>query len=150
MAKLVLLAVLCGVAPLSVWSQEAELAAGAFLVAGRDLQDPNFSETVILLLHYDEDQGAMGLVINRRTELTLGRVFEDFKEAKGRTDCAYMGGPVEQTNVLALLRTSVEPDNAERIFSSVYLLTSKDVLQKTLSEKADASVFHVYLGYAGW
>jgi len=89
-------------------------------------------------------------VINRRTELTLARIFEDFKEAKSRTDCAYMGGPVEQTNVLALLRTSVEPDDAERIFSSVYLVTNKDLLRKTLAQKADASVFHVFLGYAGW
>jgi putative transcriptional regulator len=150
MPKFVLLAVLGGLAAVGVTAQEADLAPGQFLVASRDLEDPNFAETVVLLLHYDEEHGAMGLVVNRRSDLTVARVFEQMKEAKGRTDCVYMGGPVERGNVLALLRTSVEPDDAERVFSSVYLVTSRDLLQKTLAKKVEPAVFHVYLGYAGW
>ena len=125
-------------------------AAGDFLVSSRDLGDPNFSETVILLLRYDEEDGAMGLVINRRGDLPLSRVFQDLKQAKGRTDLAYRGGPVEPGDVLALLKSSTKLEDAERVFANVYLISDKDLLEKTLADKAEPGVFHVFLGYAGW
>jgi putative transcriptional regulator len=129
--------------------QPEKLAVGKFLVAGRDLADPNFAEAVVLLLHYDED-GAMGLIINRRTDVTLARLFQDFKEAKGRKDEVYIGGPVELQTVLALLKSAIKPDGAERVFSDVHLVSSKALLQKTLAEGAEASAFHVFVGYSGW
>jgi len=149
MQRLVLLALIAGLA-VSAAAQEPDLAAGQFLVASRDLRDPNFAEAVVLLVRYDEDEGAMGLVINRRSDLPLSRVFESFKEAKDRTDCAYMGGPVQPGDVLALLRTSDAPDDALHVFSSIYLISTKDLLKKTLARKVDETVFHVFLGYAGW
>lgn len=150
MRKFVFFAVLCGLAPVPAPAQAPELAAGTFLVASRDLGDPNFSETVILLLRYDEEEGAMGLIVNRRTDLPLSRVFEDVKGAKGRKDLAYMGGPVEPGDVLALLKSSAKLEDADRVFGSVYLISDKDLLEKTLADKTEPGVFHVFLGYAGW
>ena len=86
--------------------QSDDLAIGKLLVASRDLGDPNFAQTVILLVHYSGDQGSVGLVLNRRTDVPLSRVFQDLKEAKGRMDPVYVGGPVELDTVLALLKTS--------------------------------------------
>jgi len=149
MQRFLFLALLAGLA-VPAAAQEPDLAAGQFLVASRDLRDPNFAETVVLLVRYDEDEGAMGVVINRRSDLPLSRIFESFKEAKDRTDLAFMGGPVQPGDVLALLRTSDAPDDALHVFSSVYLLSTKDLLKKTLARKVNESVFHVYLGYAGW
>src|SRR5277367_914095 len=88
---------------------EDSLAPGKFLVAGRELGDPNFAESVILLIDYDAEHGAMGLIVNRRTDVPLARVFRDFKEAKDRTDGVYVGGPVELSTILALQRSSVQP-----------------------------------------
>jgi putative transcriptional regulator len=150
MPRFVLLAVLCGLAPVQGSAQDAELAPGKFLVASRALADPNFSEAVILLVRFDEEQGAMGLIVNRRTDLPLSRVFQDLKQAKARTDLAYMGGPVESDNVLALLKSSEKLDETQRVFGGVYLISSKDLLEKALAEKVEPSGFHVYLGYAGW
>ena len=150
MSRFVFLALLCGLAPVPVPAQAPELAAGNFLVSSRDLGDPNFSETVILLLKYDEEQGAMGLIVNRRSDLPLSRVFEDLKQAKRRTDLAYLGGPVEPGNVLALLKSSTKIEDADRVFANVYLISDKDLLEKTLADKSEPSVFHVFLGYAGW
>ena len=150
MLKFVFFAALCGLAPVRAPAQAPELAAGTLLVASRDLGDPNFSETVILVLRYDEEEGAMGLIVNRRTDLPLSRVFEDVKGAKGRKDLAYMGGPVEPGNVLALLKSSTKLEDAERVFGNVYLISDKDLLEKTLADKADPYVFHIFLGYAGW
>jgi len=63
----------------------ASLAAGKLLVASRDLADPNFAQTVVLLIRYDV-QGVVGLVLNRRTDLPLSRVLEGIKVAKDRSD----------------------------------------------------------------
>ncbi|HMD48333.1 MAG TPA: YqgE/AlgH family protein [Bryobacteraceae bacterium] len=127
-----------------------DLAPGKFLIAGRDLGDPNFAESVILLIDYDADHGAMGLIVNRRSDVPLSRLFRDFKEAKTRTDPVYVGGPVEVSTVLALLRSSVQPGDARHVFADVYLLNTKDQLQKALADRAEPGSFHVFVGYAGW
>ena len=47
------------------------------------------------------DDSVVGLIINRRTQIPLARVFPELKEAKGQTDPIYRGGPVERTAALA-------------------------------------------------
>lgn len=120
------------------------------LVASRDLADPNFAKTVILLVHYDE-QAVVGLIVNRRTDVPLSRLADDLKAAKGRDDSLYMGGPVEMADVFGLLQSSSKPESdAEPVFGAVYLLTQKGRLEHAISRHPDPGVFHVYLGYAGW
>jgi putative AlgH/UPF0301 family transcriptional regulator len=137
-------------ASVPAFCQTSDLAVGKLLVASRDLGDPNFAKTVILLVRYDDDQGAVGLAINKRTDIPLSRAFQDLKEAKGRTDPIYIGGPVELNTVMALLRASSKPEGASRVFGDVYLISDKDLLTQTLASKAEAAVFHAYVGYAGW
>jgi len=133
-----------------MFGQADTLAPGMFLVASRDLGDPNFSHSVVLLLHYDDENGAMGLIINRQTDVPLSRVFDDLKEAKGRADTIYIGGPVETGSVLALLKSASKPKDAEHVFGDVYMISSKTLLEKTLAAGIESSQFHAYLGYAGW
>jgi len=130
--------------------QTDDLAIGKLLVASRDLGDPNFAKTVILLVHYSEGQGAVGLVLNKRTDVPISRVFHDLKEASGRKDPVYIGGPVELNSVLALLKSPSKPEGADKVFGDVYLISKKDLLTKTLASSAEATVFHTYIGYAGW
>ncbi len=148
--RLRLAAALLVLALVPAYGQNAVLAPGKLLVASRELGDPNFAESVILVVNYDDEDGALGLIVNRRTEMPLARVLRELKSAKGRTDPIYLGGPVEAGGVLAILRTSSPPEDARRLFGDVYLITSKDLLEKTLSAGVDSSRFHVFLGYAGW
>src|ERR1700751_775432 len=83
--------------------QTDDLAVGRLLIAGRNLGDPNFAKTVILLVHYDEDKGAVGLVVNKRTDVPISRVFHDLKEAGARRDPVYIGGPGEVKTGMELL-----------------------------------------------
>lgn len=130
--------------------QSDDLAVGRLLVASRDLGDPNFAKTVILLVRYDENKGTVGLVINKRTDVPISKVFEDLKEASGRHEPVYVGGPVELNTVMALLKTASKPDGATKVFGDVYLIADKDLLTRTLASSAEATVFHTYVGYAGW
>jgi putative transcriptional regulator len=143
-------AILAVLASATVWGQIQELATGRFLVASRSLGDPNFAETVILLVRYNEDDGSVGLIINRQTDIPLSRVFRDIKGAKVRKDPVFMGGPVEPGGVLALLKSSSKPEEATKIFADVYLVSSRALLEKSLTAGVEASAFRVYLGYAGW
>ena len=124
------------------------LRAGKVLVASRDLGDPHFVETVILLVQYDA-QGVLGLILNRRTDIPISRALEGVKAAKDRSDPVYLGGPVE-TAAFALLESPTKVKGAEPLFDSVYLITSKPLFEQTISARPDPGVFHVYLGYAGW
>src|SRR5579863_2050594 len=135
---------------LPAFSQTDQLAIGKLLVASRDLGDPNFAKTVILLVHYSEGQGAVGLVVNKRTDVPISRVFHDLKEASNRRDPVYIGGPVELNSVLALLKSARKPEGADKVFGDVFLISNKDLLARTLGSDAEASVFHTYIGYAGW
>ena len=125
-----------------------DLGTGKLLVASRGLGDPHFAGTVILLIHYDED-GVVGLFLNRRTEVPLSQVL-DLKAAKDRLDPVYIGGPLEPSAAFALFQSSAKIEKAETIFDGVYLISDKSLFEKTISARPDPSVFHVYLGYAGW
>ena len=126
-----------------------DLGPGKLLVATRGLADPNFSKTVILLVRFNND-GVVGLILNRRTDVPLSRLLEGFEGAKGRSDPVYIGGPVEVPGAFALFRSPAKVDGAEPVFGHVYLISTKTVFEHTLASRPDPHVFHVYVGYAGW
>jgi putative transcriptional regulator len=128
---------------------DKDLGVGKLLVASPSLADPNFAKTVILLVHID-GQGVVGLILNRRTNLALSRVLEGLPGAKDRSDPVYLGGPVEVPAVTALLQTPDKIEGADRIYSGVYLISTKTLLERTLAARPDPQAFRVYLGYAGW
>jgi putative AlgH/UPF0301 family transcriptional regulator len=125
-----------------------DLSVGKLLVASRGLGDPDFAGTVVLLVRYDE-KGALGLILNRRSDVPLSRVL-DLEAAKDRSDPVYLGGPVGPSTVFALFKSSAKMEKAENIFGGVYLISDKTLFEQTISARPDAAVFHVYVGYAGW
>lgn len=123
-------------------------AVGRLLVATEKLGDPNFRESVILILRHDEEKGTLGLVINRRSKVPLARLFPDVAGVKN--DPVYVGGPVELSTVQAVLRLPSKSGEMVHLLSDVYATSSKDDVEKAISSGAQPSKFHVYLGYAGW
>ncbi len=126
-----------------------ELAKGKFLVASRRLQDPNFKETVVLLVEYGLN-GAMGLVINRPSAVKLVTVFPDIKELKQRKDTIYVGGPVAVNQMLMLIRSSQVPEESKEITQEVYISSSGKVLERLMKSTANDEKFRLFAGYAGW
>jgi putative transcriptional regulator len=124
------------------------LESGKFLVASRKIIDPFFSRSVVLLISYGET-GAMGLIINRPTEMRLSDLFP---EVEGLEDGAplFFGGPVERQRVMLLVRTGSEPKDALRIFDGVYISASSAVLKQMAGSPSPGESFRVYSGYAGW
>lgn len=128
---------------------EKELAQGKFLVADRQLMDPNFRQTVILLLRYGPD-GAMGLVINRPLQIKLSTVFPDIKGLDRSEETLYLGGPVEPGGILLLVKSERQPEDSTPVFGDVYLSTSQSVLQRLIKKPDKSDRFRIFAGYAGW
>ena len=126
-----------------------ELSRGKFLVASKELRDPNFFETVVLLLEYDRN-GAMGLVINRPSTLKLSKVLPDIEGLQKRSDTIYLGGPVAKNQLMLLIRTSSPPEGSRLVFKDIYLSSSQEIIEKMVDNPDTPERFRVYAGYAGW
>lgn len=120
---------------------------GDFLVASRDLRDPNFYQTVVLLLGHDAD-GSMGLVINRSTKVPVSQVFTESEVLRGIDSHVYVGGPVSINQFFILVQSKNPPESSLHVLDNLYL-SDLSYLQNLLGQ-GDHSVFRVYAGYAGW
>ena len=123
-------------------------AVGRVLVASEKLGDPNFRESVVLIIRFDSEKGTLGLMINRRSKVPISRIFPDLNVVKA--DLVYLGGPVELATVQALLRSPSKSGDMVHILGDVYATGSKDIIEKSISAGVEPSKFHLYLGYAGW
>ncbi len=124
----------------------AHLTKGKFLVASRSLQDPNFAETVILIVDYDR-QGALGVVVNRPSEVALVEALPQVGELRKRKDVIFLGGPVARDRMLLLVRTRQRPPQSLRVFDRVFASGSLDALRKSM---ARGDSIRAYAGYTGW
>lgn len=129
-----------------------DLLPGQFLVATPQLQDTNFYRTVILLLEYNSE-GAMGLVINRPSAITLDSAFAQAEDTSLSNSPIFSGGPVETTALFILHDCPNVGGSDEHVASGIYLTGSNDTFSSLVGPESpcDHSCgFRVYCGYAGW
>lgn len=130
-------------------SPVASLKQGVLLFAIPELRDPNFFQTVVLLINYEKG-GAMGLIINKSTEVSLEEALPDVEEIQGQSLHVFFGGPVGQNRMIVLLHTNKPPKEALKVFKDVYFTGSKDALVEMLKKHDSHDKVRVYAGYAGW
>jgi putative transcriptional regulator len=126
-----------------------ELAPGKLLLADKRLRDPNFAETVVLIVTYDED-GAVGLVLNRESAVPVSRLLKGVKDASKITDSAFEGGPIEPKSVLTLLRSRTPQPRAQHIGGEIYAVLDQTLLEEILKDGAGSDQLRFYLGFANW
>ncbi len=137
---------LAGVVPARA---DEDLAEGTILVADRKLKDQIFVQTVVLIVTYD-DRGAVGLVLNRQSDIPISDLLAGVKDARNRNDTAFSGGPVEPMSVLALLRTHEGPRGAQHVAGEIWAILDQDLLEDALKAHAGSDELRFYVGYAGW
>src|SRR6476659_3785569 len=79
----------------------SEIHAGMLLLASPELLDPNFADTVVLLLDADED-GAMGVVLNRPSPVPVISVLAEWGDIVAEPEVLFRGGPVSPDGALAV------------------------------------------------
>ena len=122
------------------------------LIAMPGMADPNFSTTVTLICEHN-NQGALGIVINRPLTLTLGGLFEQLELREPDLDAAnspvLMGGPVGPERGFVLHDTAHSYENSLPVASDICLTLSRDVID-AMATGAGPEKSLVALGYAGW
>jgi putative transcriptional regulator len=140
--------------PESSISFSASHLANQFLIAMPGMVDPNFSGSVIYLFEHTE-RGAMGLVVNRPTELDLGTLFDKIELkleiAPLLEQPVYFGGPVQVERGFVLHEPIPSPSYSSSLIipGGLTMTTSKDVLE-ALAIGNGPRKFLMTLGYAGW
>lgn len=142
-----MLAALCGA--LSAQSTKtADLALGKVLVMEQKSPDPNFAESVILLIHYDKD-GVVGLMLNQPSDVPLSQL-KDVKGTGKRSDPVYVGGPVELEMVTVLVRATKAPPDGLRVSGDLYAVQTRRGIEAAIKGSKGPNDLRVYLGYSGW
>ena len=123
-----------------------ESLRGHLLVAGPSLLDPNFHRTVVLVGEHG-DEGAMGVVLNRPSGVTVGEAVPPLVDLVDEDGFVYVGGPV-QPEAIVVLGEFDEPERADVLVVGAVGFLPGEI------EDADAlgriSRSRVFAGYAGW
>ncbi len=129
-----------------------------FLIAMPNMADPYFAKTLTYVCEHN-DQGALGIVVNRPIDMTMQALFERLSlklKDRARADApVYFGGPVQTDRGFVLHLPAGEWQSTLKVSTGVGshdiigLTTSKDILEAVGRGEGPAKMM-VSLGYAGW
>lgn len=126
--------------------------ANNFLIAMPAMKDPNFEQTVTYICQHSEE-GALGIVINRVIDLTVGDVLDQMKiDREISVKCearVHYGGPVQMERGFILHEEIGDWDSTLKISDQTALTTSRDILE-AMARNAGPDRALLALGYAGW
>jgi len=123
---------------------------GRLLIAGPKLEDPNFVRTVVLVGEHNEE-GALGVVLNRPSDTTVGEAVPDLEDLTGAEDPVHMGGPVQPSAVLVLAEYERPAQAPQLVTGAVGFLALEDEDEQDIAR--DGTLLRrarVFAGYAGW
>jgi putative transcriptional regulator len=126
-----------------------DIRAGMLLLASPELVDPNFADTVVLLLDADEN-GAMGVILNRPSPVPVISVLADWDGLVAEPEVLFRGGPVSPEGALAvaLVRDSSSMPPALRPITDRLAIVNLDASAGDLDSAVDD--MRIFAGYAGW
>jgi putative transcriptional regulator len=123
-----------------------------FLIAMPGLEDPNFFHSVTYICEHN-DQGALGLVINRPLDMQLGEILQHIKlqhsEPEARQIQVHLGGPVQQDRGFVLHEPLGEWEATLKVTDRIGITSSIDILQAIAKNEGPERSL-ITLGYAGW
>ncbi|WP_432042173.1 YqgE/AlgH family protein [Streptomyces cadmiisoli] len=131
---------------------EVSSLTGRLLVATPALADPNFDRAVVLLLDHDEE-GSLGVVLNRPTPVGVGDILEDWAQLTGEPGVVFQGGPVSLDSALGVAVVpggsggDTAPLGWRRVHGAIGLV---DLEAPPELMAAVLGSLRIFAGYAGW
>lgn len=126
-----------------------EPGPGILLVAGRDLVDPTFARTVVLLVQHTAN-GTLGLVLNRPVPHTLDEALPELEITGPDPPFLFFGGPVGMDGLMFLFRGEPKSEDALHVIDDTHLGADRELLEKRLGTASGYSRLRVFIGHAGW
>lgn len=117
------------------------------LVAHPDMQDPNFAQSVVLVL-FPPHGGPTGVILNRPTRLKWAEAMPEHPGLAQRSDPIHFGGPVQLNSLWFLFRQAEPPSNALPVVDDLYLAADATTLDGLLA--GGSRIERFFVGYAGW
>jgi putative transcriptional regulator len=138
----------CGVA---TPSSAQSIGNGTLLVASPQLADPNFARAVVLVLRHDDD-GTIGLVLNRPTNLVPATIFPELAAGIGSyPGRLFRGGPIAPTRVLYLVRgLAAATVNGPEVLDKVFLSIDDESLPDMTRLADGVNELRLFAGHAAW
>jgi len=122
---------------------------GVLLVASPTLGDPNFRESVVLIVEHGEE-GTLGVILNRPSGVLLSEVLPDITALKGTTYRVFAGGPVQRDQLLLLFRLKEPSPGVRSVFDGVYVGGTPAMLEQVIRQPKPTETFRAFAGSAGW
>lgn len=122
---------------------------GDLLIATPSLREPTFARTVIALLEHDDENGTVGVVLNRPMSVAVSEVVDAVSDLVTAPSTLFDGGPVAPTTAIALGRVAAgaEPDGWTYV---VPPLVTVDLDHDPSLLAVSVRDMRVFVGYAGW
>ena len=130
-------------------AEDTKRLTAILLVAKGELRDPNFADSVVLVMN-NLGPAPVGLVVNRPTEIPVARLFPDLKQLTQLHDKVYLGGPVDLESVWFLFRAEKAPEHAIQAFAGIYVSSSRDLLERLLGRAKPMDGLRIFIGHSGW
>ena len=124
---------------------EESTIAGSLLLAHPDLEDGNFRRTVVLISAHSKEDGALGVVMNRPLDKTLGDVHGDFAYGPLASVKLYSGGPVSTEQMLL---SAWQWNEETGVFRLHFGISAEKAIE--LLDNEPGTEVRGFLGYAGW
>lgn len=124
------------------------VARGAFLVSGGAIDKGPFHQSVVLLLAHGDD-GTLGLVVNRRTDVRLSDVLPGIDLGE-TSPPLFFGGPVGLEGLVVLFRSETPPAGAEEVLDGLYYSGERRVLDEVLKKEKPGDELRLFIGHSGW
>src|SRR5437660_9284423 len=134
------------------WPTSADNAkplTAILLVARAELPDPNFKDSVVLVMN-NIGPAPTGVIINRPTKIAVSHLFPDLERLAQLHDKVYFGGPVEFGSVWFLFRAVKPPKHAIQAFEGVYFSANRELLLQLLARDKPMDGLRIFIGYSGW
>ncbi|APV50235.1 hypothetical protein BWI17_11370 [Betaproteobacteria bacterium GR16-43] len=130
------------------WSEDVDGLSSILLVAKKDMPDPFFRDSVVLVTHR-AGPGPIGIILNRPTGINVSTGVPQ-AEKRPSNEVVFFGGPVGIEDLVVVFRTKDPPKNVIEVLEGVYMTSRRDLIITLLSRDPPVQDLRVYAGYAGW
>jgi putative transcriptional regulator len=130
-------------------AEEPDRLNAILLVARPKLADPNFGESVVLVMN-NLGPAPVGIIVNRPTRVSVSYLFPEIPQIARLPERVYFGGPVELGRVWFLFRAQAAPAHSVRAFDDFYLSGDRELLVKLLARDKPMEGLRIFVGYSGW
>lgn len=123
---------------------------GVLLAAGPSVTGFQFERSIVLVLHHD-DNGSLGLIVNRPTRLSVTETFDGLDGLEAYEGRVYIGGPLDPTRLLLLVNdTAGVIDDSDPVFGPIHIAASTDIVRGHAERLTSEATLRVYAGHVQW